>query len=397
MRKQKNKKNFVSLFCGCGGFDIGLMSEGFTPIGGYDLNKEAIANYKSNVCAKAEVADLSLRGPILSRSPEIVIAGPPCQGFSTMGLRNLLDERNHLLPLAGERAVQLGAKVIVIENVLAAGSGAHRKYWDQLDSYLRSNHYQTTTVKCNAANFGLPQSRKRLLLFAWNTKREIRFDLPIMELRRLDETLQGVENQSDHDPVPLSPNSQDYKIAIRIGPGQKLSNVRGGARSIHTWHIPEVFGKTTASECRLLEFIMRVRRQERRRELGDADPVSLKTINKEFGSKSAGLIQALILKRYLRKVGPYIDLTHTFNGKFRRFRWDDISCTVDTRFGEHQLFLHPNEHRPFTVREAARIQGFPDNYSFECSSKSAFRMIGNAVPPPMGKVVGTFANELLGV
>lgn len=394
--KRKTRNGFVSLFCGCGGFDLGLISEGFTPIGGYDINEEAVRHYKDNVCTQGEVADLTTTNLSLSRIPEIVIAGPPCQGFSTVGRRDVADERNHLLPLAGERAVQLGAQVIVIENVSAAASGAHRKYWNQLDGFLRAKNYRTNTVKCNAADIGLPQSRRRLLLFAWNTGRDIEFDLPKQEPTRLDDTLQGVESLPNHDPQPLSPNSRLYKIAIRIGPGQKLSNARGGTRSIHTWHIPEVFGKTTATECRLLELVMRIRRQERRRRFGDADPVSLERIRKEFGNRTETLIESLIKKQYLRKVGSYVDLTHSFNGKFRRFRWDDIACTVDTRFGEPQLFLHPNENRPFTVREAARIQGFPDDYVFDCGNRSAFRMIGNAVPPPMGTVAGMFVKQLLG-
>jgi DNA (cytosine-5)-methyltransferase 1 len=396
MSRRPTTNSFVSLFCGCGGFDLGLMAQGFKPLAGYDINEEAIRHYKDNVCEKGDVADLSAQLPKLSKKPEVVIAGPPCQGFSTAGRRDLGDHRNHLLPLAGERAVQLGAKVVVIENVAAAASGAHRVYWEALDGYMRGQGYRTNTIKCNAADIGLPQSRKRLLLFAWKTGRDIPFEMPPSNAARLDEMLQGVENLPDHDPQPLVTGSRPFKIAARIGPGQKLSNARGGVRSIHTWHIPEVFGKTTAAECCMLEFVMRARRQNRRRDFGDADPVSLAVLKKEFGQSTDKLIKSLIAKEYLRKVGHYYDLTHTFNGKFRRFRWDDIACTVDTRFGEPQLFLHPNEHRPFTVREAARIQGFPDDYRFDCSSRSAFRLIGNAVPPPMGNLAGEFAKQLLG-
>ncbi|WP_442915885.1 DNA cytosine methyltransferase [Loktanella sp. M215] len=57
-------------------------------------------------------------------------------------------------------------------------------------------------------------------------------------------------------------------------------------------------------------------------------------------------------------------MTHTFNGKYRRPHWNDVSPTVDTRFGQPRYFLHPDQHRGFTVREAARIQSFPDSYKF---------------------------------
>lgn len=396
MKKSTAPLHFVSLFSGCGGFDIGLTGQGFRPLLAYDHCPDAVSHYRRNVCPHAEQADLTKVSPQVTKSPDVVIAGPPCQGFSTAGKRDLDDERNHLLPLAGRLAVALKPKVIVIENVAAAASGAHRTYWEQLEAYLRSQHYRTHTVRANAADIGMPQSRRRLLLFAWTTKREISFVLPSAPKGRLDHALSGVENLPNHEPELLALNSRDYRIACRIGPGQKLSNVRGGARSVHTWNIPEVFGKTTAEECRMLEFIMRVRRQERRRDFGDADPVSLARLKKEFKDRTSPLVHSLLGKGYLRRMEGGLDLCNSFNGKYRRFQWEDQACTVDTRFGEVQLFLHPNEHRPFTVREAARIQAFPDDYVFDCNKRTAFRLIGNAVPPPMGSMVANFTKELLG-
>lgn len=389
------RNRFVSLFCGCGGFDLGLLEGGMVPVGGFDLSADAIHHYRKNVCDRGEVTDLTTEAPRISESPDVVIAGPPCQGFSTAGKRDVGDERNHLLPLAGRLAENLRAKVIIIENVAAAGSGGHRKYWDELDAFLRGKGYRSKTLRCNAADLGLAQSRRRLILIAWRTGKEVNFDLPELPHGRLDEALAGVEGLPNHDPEPLPPGSRQHLIAARIGPGQKLCNVRGGNRSIHTWNIPEVFGETTAAECRLLEFVMRVRRQERVRTFGDADPVSFQRIEQIFNDQARTLVDSLLQKGYLRRIGHKIDLCHSFNGKFRRFQWEDKACTVDTRFGEAQLFLHPNEHRPFTVREAARIQGFPDKFVFECGNRTAFRLIGNAVPPRMGRLVAGFAQELL--
>src|SRR3989442_659967 len=122
-----------------------------------------------------------------------------------------------------------------------------------------------------------------------------------------------------------------------FGPGQKLSNVRGGPRSVHTWNIPEVFGATTAAECALLETLMSVRRSERRRNFGDADPVTPTRLERELGTHVRKLIRSLVRKGYVRRIGRYVDLVHSFNGKCRRFRWDDVACTVDTRFGDPHL------------------------------------------------------------
>lgn len=395
MAKYFQKRGFVSLFCGCGGFDLGLISKGFTPLAGYDINEHAVDSYRNNVCTSVRQLDLSQDSIDYSKRPEVVIAGPPCQGFSTAGLRYIDDKRNHLLPRAGELAISLHPRVVVIENVSAAASGEHSRYWNELQELFRAHGYRTNTLRCNAADLGMAQSRRRLLMFAWNTKQDGYFHINNEAPARLDDVLRGVEDLPDHQPEPLEKGSRLQLIASRIGPGQKLSNVRGGPRCVHTWHIPEVFGKTTAAECSLLEFIMRIRRQQRRRNFGDADPVNIEPIKKEFGALAEKLINSLLKKGYLRRINAYIDLTHTFNGKFRRFSWEDIACTVDTRFGEPQLFLHPNEDRPFTIREAARIQGFPDNYKFRGGKRDAFTLIGNAVPPPMGSFAASIIESLI--
>jgi DNA (cytosine-5)-methyltransferase 1 len=133
--------------------------------------------------------------------------------------------------------------------------------------------------------------------------------------------LDGLPN---HFPKFLTIDSQDFKIARRIGQGQKLTNSRSGDLAIHTWDIPEVFGDTSKLEREVLEATVRLRRQVRRRDFGDADPVSAATLRRLFGVE---VVQSLVNKGYLRKKGHYVDLTHTFNGKFRRQRMDSQSRT----------------------------------------------------------------------
>lgn len=132
------------------------MKAGFVPVHAYDHCADAVCHYKKNVCPQAHQVDLTQFVPKHSNAPDIVIAGPPCQGFSTAGKRDLADERNHLLPLAGRLAANLNPKVIIIENVAAAASGAHRRYWEETESFLRSQHYSTHTLKVNATEVGLP-------------------------------------------------------------------------------------------------------------------------------------------------------------------------------------------------------------------------------------------------
>ncbi len=162
-----------------------------------------------------------------------------------------------------------------------------------------------------------------------------------------------------------------------------------------TWDIPEVFGEITDHERTVLELLRRLRRQERQRDHGDADPVSLKRLEAALGDQFHRLVEGLIAKRYLKRVDDAVDLVGTFNGKFRRLAWGKPSCTVDTRFGSPRYFLHPSLQRGFTVREAARIQGFRDNYVFLGSEQAQYRMIGNAVPPPLGEFAATIVKHLI--
>ena len=394
----QSQRRFISLFAGCGGFDIGFLQRGFTPVAGYEVEPTVAVQYSANVGANAYVADLAktFPTPVCCQHVDTVIAGPPCQGFSVAGLRNPTDPRNRLLPLTAQLSMKLRPLVIVIENVPAARSGVHARYWIELETRLRLGGYWTHTIVLEASELGMAQRRRRIFLIAWRTGRFANFKVSQRCAGRLDHVLSGVESQKNHYPVPLEHGSRLYKIALRIGPGQKLSNVRGGPRAVHTWHIPEVFGRTTAAQCALLEAIMRIRRLERRCDFGDADPVTLARLRKEFGSSVVKTIDVLIAKNYLRRVSDKIDLVHTFNGKCRRARWEDITSTVDTRFGDPHLFLHPNEHRSFTVREAARLQGFPDTVIFDGTETEQFRMIGNAVPPRMGEVTAEIVDRLLG-
>ena len=136
--------------------------------------------------------------------------------------------------------------------------------------------------------------------------------------------------------------------------------------------------------------MLRRRRQKRIRDYGDADPVTARAMQHFVGRPVVAVLGSLVDKGYVRRIGKFYDLVHTFNGKFRRLSWHEAAPTVDTRFGDPHYFLHPSKHRAFTVREAARVQGFPDDFSFCGSERSQYRMIGNAVPPPLAKCLAEF-------
>lgn len=389
---------FASLFSGCGGFDLGFASRGFRSMGAFDCDPEAVKNFRANVDGPVHQVDLTSGIPTeqLLNGIDALIAGPPCQGFSTAGKRLLNDQRNELLTLTGTFARRIRPKVLVVENVAGALSGEHSKYLKSLDGSMREAGYQTHVMRFQAADLGMAQLRRRVFFFAWRTGNDIEFSLPKVPVAGLRSVLAGASKQKNHHPCSLVESSREWRIAQRIGPGQKLSNVRGGENAIATWDIPEVFGRVTKHERTVLELLRRLRRQDRRRDHGDADPVSYGRLEGALGSSFLRLVEGLISKGYLKRIDDGVDLVGTFNGKFRRLEWDKPSCTVDTRFGCPRYFLHPSQNRGFTVREAARIQGFPDSYVFQGPTQAQYRGIGNAVPPPLGAIAADFTRRLLG-
>lgn len=400
MRNEKTKcckgngLKYVSLFSGCGGFDLGFSQAGYSCAGAIDIDRTALAVHQKNIVGETYFFDLS-KGNLPQGVPEqvdVVIAGSPCQGFSTLGKRKLDDPRNQLLVAGGRAALSLNPKVFLAENVLAVKSGAHRQYWESLSRLLVNAGYKTTEIVIDSRNHGLAQSRRRIFLLAWNTGAEISVVFPKHEPVTLRNALHGVVGLSDHEPEFLIPGTDEYLIARRIPQGHKLSNVRNGPRSIHTWEIPEVFGKISEHDKSVLTEIVTLRRRIRIRDSGDADPLPRLMAEEMFGKN---VIRRLLKAGYIRSVGvggAWIDLCYTFNGKFRRLAWDGCSTTVDTRFCSPKYYLHPAEHRGFSVREAARLQGFPDDFIFSGTSHDHV-LVGNAVPPPLGYALADLARK----
>jgi DNA (cytosine-5)-methyltransferase 1 len=375
--------------------DLGFTQAGFECTQAYDSDPAAVETHRHNFGPIAKLQDIAAAGIKQDSRASVLIAGPPCQGFSTAGRRRFNDPRNALLTRAGEIALRIRPKVVLIENVAGAKAGEHRAYWDQLCSMLRCNGYKMAVKQCEAHEFGVPQTRKRLILVAWRGTKEFIFPESTLPKPTLKSALTGVDALADHVPEYLENQSELYAIASRIQPGQKLSNVRGGSNSVHTWQLPDIFGLTTLRERKVLEAVMKLRRQGRKRDLGDADPVGISTLNSHLGFSAEIDVRRLIKKSFLRQSESGIDLTQTFNGKFRRLRWDGLALTVDTRFGDPRYFLHPEDHRGFSFREAARIQGFPDSFRFLGSKTDKYRLIGNAVPPPVARSLATAIKEQL--
>lgn len=395
----RRHRTFLSLFCGCGGLDSGFLSKGFRRTGAVDIDPLALTTYASNLGA-ANIFQFDVRHwrALLSvERPTVLIAGPPCQGFSLVGRMQPSDPRNRLFTIPLRLGIALNAEAIVIENVPGITSSRYRSIWRRAQRLLDNAGYSYSVHSINVVDLGLPQLRTRIVLLASRGKEIATFRPPVKPRTVLSDVLDVPARASNHRATYLPRKTREGTIARSIKQGQKLCNVRGGTNAVHTWQIPEVFGNTTAQEREVLEAMIKLRRTHRQRAEGDADPVTIATVERTVGPRARAIVNALLGKGYMRRArSGRVDLTHTFNGKFRRLPADGPSHSVLSTYCDPTHFLHPFEHRGFTAREAARVQGFADDFSFVGSTTHQARVIGNAVPPALSCVLADWALDTIG-
>lgn len=302
------------------------------------------------------------------------------------------DERNGLLMAACEVAARLKPKLLLIENVMGLRATRNAHLLNSAVAFLESHGFFVQVVPIEAESLGVAQRRRRLMIFARRNKRPFNVRLPTAAKQTVRDAFMPLEDCNED---LLAIGTKGRLIAERVGQGQKLSNVRQSPATVHTWDIPEVFGPVSPAERILLEALLRLRRVERVRSFGDGDPVSIERLVSALGEGAVETIGGLLAKNYVRAVGDKIDFVHTFNGTYRRLVWDATSPTVDTHFGNARLFLHPDQHRGLTVKEAAALQGFPPTFKWPTSDAASYRLIGNAVPPPISVAVANVAKELV--
>jgi DNA (cytosine-5)-methyltransferase 1 len=403
----------LSLFCGCGGMDLGFKQAGYDLVWANDFEPAAVASYSTNLGSHVLCADVT--GIDLESLPraDVVIGGFPCQGFSIVGTRRLDDSRNALYRSMKTVIERVQPQAFVAENVRGLTNLAGGAVLDAMIREFESTGYRVTAHLLNARHYGVPQNRERLFLVGlrhgerWVPPAPTHGDesahglFGVLERElTLGDALAGLgplgsaPNHEIEDKWKNHPRVQ--AIAKHINEGQKLCNVRLGERSVYTWEIPEVFGEVTPVERLVLETMARIRR---RKEFGPADgnPLSVEVIKAHSGQKRVeSVLTGLVSKDYVVLRDGRYDLKHAFNGVYRRLRRSAPSEAVLTVFNSPRYYLHPTEPRPFSVRECARIQGFPDDFVFRGNLKEQYTQIGNAVPPPLARIVASSVMTHLG-
>lgn len=420
----------VSLFVGCGGLDLGFKQEGFDLVYSCDNDPAAIDVYKRNVDERAYVRDVTsdefhsdIKG---IGSCDVVLGGFPCQGFSKAGPKREGDARN-LLYLEMKSAIEvLSPSVFIAENVDGLSQNFKGKFFEQIITDFEAIGYSVEARILNAVNHGVSQYRRRIFFVGIrDDQQNIEFDWPLETHRsndrngesispKISSILDGINTNSKSDALTikdaiydirkLSSKIPDHrvtkkwkpdatKIMSHIGEGQKLCNVRFSDTSVYTWNIPEVFGDVDEVDIQILETIGKNRRHKKYGNIPNGNPLPEETI-KELGGfggikrRLNGLVNAGYLKE---KNGGY-DLKGAMfcSGLFKRPRWNEPSPTILTNLHNPRYFIHPSRNTPFSLRECARLQGFPDDFIFTVSDnvkelEAGYRLVGNAVAPPLSR------------
>jgi DNA (cytosine-5)-methyltransferase 1 len=337
--------NVVDLFSGCGGFSYGFQEEGFNVVLGVDNWDLALETFKLNHL-NSEVLNLDLhkqesikqiKNSVKPHKIDVIIAGPPCQGFSLTGTRNKDDKRNSLFESVFQLARELNPKFLIIENVpgLLTLYGGDTK--EKIISAGEKLGYTMQYKILYAPEYGVPQIRKRVF-FVGSKIGEFTFPDPThneTEFITCEEAigdLPSLENNlgneiSDYDKKAIS----NYQETMRRGSNKLFDHV--GTK--HQQHVIDVIRQVP-------------------------DGGNHKNLPKGVGD------------------------SRKFNEAWTRYDSKKPSKTIDTGHGNH---FHYRYDRVPTVRENARLQSFPDKFKFVGPKTKQNVQVGNAVPPILGKVM----------
>ncbi len=352
---------FIDLFCGCGGLSKGFQLAGFQCVGGIDFNQSAINTYNRNFPdAKGICADLLSMGTdkIVEQygslsDVDVIIGGPPCQGFSAANRYKTEgeDPRNKLF-FEFVKFVDLAhPKAIVIENVRGIITSNNGYAKNRIYEIFESRGYKVSHCILDASDYGVPQKRLRNF-FVMLKEEKFDFDLltkikSVITVKEAIGELYGFENGENQD------GTEKVLSASPKTAYQKYLRAPGGVLMNHDIRYP------------------------------------------------AEKVQERI--SYVKQGGNWQDVpeelwptsrNNRHSSAYKRLEEDKPSVTIDTG-NNHSNYFHPLYNRIPTVREAARLQSFPDDFVFVGNRSEQYRQVGNAVPPLLAKAIADSIKEIL--
>ena len=338
----------IDLFAGCGGLSKGFMDAGFDVIAGIDNDSAALETFKLNHNGAAALnADLSkpetfdeidrIAG---SRHIDVIIAGPPCQGFSLTGPRNFDDKRNRLYLAVFEAVKRYKPQAFIIENVPGMATLYNGEIRGEILKRFKALGYNVECRILAAADYGVPQMRKRLIFMG------IREDLgapcfPAPQFtpenyRTCRDALSDLPGLTD----TLGTEESEYTSAPKT---EYQRMMRGGCSVLHN--------HTATNHTQMVK-----------------DTIALVPEGGNYRDLPKGVGES-----------------RRFHEAWTRYDGNKPSRTIDTG---HRNHFHYEYNRVPTVRENARLQSFPDDFVFVGTRTQQYRQVGNAVPPLMGYHLG---------
>jgi len=395
MREPKKKIKVLDLFAGAGGFGLGfrLASNQYKLICSLEIDKWAVETLETNNSSKQKVIHEDIRvfktnQQILSAcpsKPDVIIGGPPCQGFSVAGpTKDPKDPRNSLFKNFAQWVEVLQPKAFVIENVRGLLTGKNEKGEKVIDiiiSTFNAIGYTSTVWELNAANYGVPQNRERIFIVGNKSGKKI--------------SKPKITHYLPDEKERLNGNARNLKPAINviqaIGDLPKLKAGEGKEEVIFLIKPKNDFQKKIRDDAVTLFNHVTMDHTER----------IVKRYEKILNGYSLDEIPEELRVRKRNGKGAISNIE--YNSNYRHLKPNMIAYTIPASF--YSNFIHPKQPRNITSREAARLQSFPDSYVFkgkrtQISSKllkqlgkedenylSQYNQIGNAVPPLLAKAV----------
>ena len=316
--RTSGKPKVVDLFAGAGLLSHAFLAERFQVVYAIEQNAIAAQTYRRNVGDHVEVADISLAEP--QGTCDVLIGGPPCQGFSTLGRRDNSDPRNRLSMLMADWAEVLQPKVVVIENV---PSFLTSKHWFRLKNRFEKLGYAVSSSVLNAADYGVAQLRFRCFAFASRIDSP---DAPSVRRKNYSTVREAWEGLTLK---PNGVNGHDARTPSSLAHARmKLIPPGGDKRDL------------------------------------------------------LRLAPDLVPKSWAKIGGQATDV-------WGRILWDEPSNTLRTALlnPSKGRYIHPDQHRVITLREAARLHSIADSWQFDGTPYQVARQIGNGVPPALGRAV----------
>ena len=354
----------IDLFSGAGGLTLGFSRQfgrGFVPVWANDADPDAAASYNLNFgdhCVVGGIDELLQDSGIQIPKADIVIGGPPCQGFSLLNKKRRNDPRKQLWRPFLDVTARCGARVFVMENVPhILGTVEHR----EIVVTAEEMGFQTASGTLLACDYGVSQNRRRAFILG------CRFADP-EECFPPPRTCFDPNNGHVLAPGAYVSKPRPWRT-VRDAIGD-LPEPEGTSRRESSPPFDLHFGRSPTEKSRL-----------RYRAIPDEG------MNRFDLQRCA---PELTPACWIRKKKGGTDL-------FGRLWWDRPAFTIRTEFfkPEKGRYLHPSQHRPITHREAARLQSFPDWFRFRGSKIQIAKQIGNAVPPQLAACVAGCVEELI--